>query len=544
MVNTKKINGKVGRPKGSKNKVKANVVEVKELEQKWQQKFDEIKLNMGKNAKIEDILDGFVDAFVIDIKQNIRQISLETLQMWFSNPTTYKDDISKLLNYYYIIDGNIAALYDMVYSLPDLTYTITPLKRLDSYEEDMFAIRNALEKTVKHKKLTRTLIIQLANKGTVLGTWLGNKRNFWFEIFNDLNYIFPWGTYRGEWVGVFDLAYLDTLNDTQKTIVFNRLSPLVTRTKYDAWKNYNGEPEKANEYRYIILPPNKSLCARNKVLDSDQQFGIPMGTQAIFDLRHKEKMKELERTLADKIIRAIATIKFSDQDDNGTKIKESAHRKTYEKVKTALTTNASGTDGVTVIGLPSWATLDFPDMKGVDDALDSEKYTSVDNDITTGTGIPAVFVNGTGSNYASAKLSLEFIYQKLGTMLEEIEVIYNQLISIVLGKSKGQYYLFEYTKGMPIEKKEKLSILKSFADMGYTIKPVLDLLGVDEQSYLDQTLYEIDNLKLREKIIPPQSAYQTNGSDTAGRTTDTTDENDNTAKSKEDNGNSTPRAET
>ena len=101
---------------------------------------------------------------------------MTTLQKWFSNPDDYMKQINDLLTYYYIIDGNISQLYDLIFSLPELNYKIKTYKRLGSYQNDMASIKIAIERTVKHKTLTRELLVQLANNGSVLGTWLGNKK--------------------------------------------------------------------------------------------------------------------------------------------------------------------------------------------------------------------------------------------------------------------------------------------------------------------------------------------------------------------------------
>ena len=149
--------------------------------------------------------------------QAIKNISLDTLQTWFTNPEMYQKEISDLLTYYYIVDGNISALFDMIFSLPELTYSIEVYERTENYEEDMKKIKIALEKDINHKRLTRQLLVQLAHEGTVLGTWLGTKKSYWFEVFHDLEYIYPWSTYKNYgMVGVFDLAYIDTLTSDEK----------------------------------------------------------------------------------------------------------------------------------------------------------------------------------------------------------------------------------------------------------------------------------------------------------------------------------------
>lgn len=524
-----------GRPKGSKNTFSKEQVE------KMQSRIDELEKQYNS---YDEVVGDFVDGFVLEISKNIKTIDSDTLQKWFSNPDSYMSEISDLLTYYYIIDGNISQLYDLIFSLPELNYKIKTLNRLPSYEEDLSKIKIGLERTVKHKTLTRELLVQLAHSGSLLGTWLGNKREPYFNVFNDLKYIYPYGIYKGKMVGVFDLSYIDTLNKNQKTALYNNLSPFITERIYTKWKDCK-DSDKKEELQLVVLPPEKSLVARTRVLSHNQRLGLPYGTQSVFDLQHKQKMKDLERAIADKIIRAIAIVKMRDKDDNDNKVKESVQKKVFAKVKKALEQNTSGKNGLTCLGMPSWADFSFPEIKNGDDIFDPDKYESVNNDITMGTGVSSVFGNGSGANYAGAKLNLQMIYQKIGSMLEQIEEIYNQLIIIILGKSKGQNYLFEYEKGMPLSKEDKLKTLTTLESQGYSVNALLELVGVDTQSYIEQSIYEIDKLKLREKIVPPLSTYTATGddvNDNNGREETNEPTNDNTAESKDTDGNDTPDA--
>ena len=87
-------NKKVGRPKGSKNKPKptVNEITVEQLGVKMQKMLDdELAKRDSKNASvITDILDGIVDSFTFEITENIKNISLDTLQTWFTNPEMYQ----------------------------------------------------------------------------------------------------------------------------------------------------------------------------------------------------------------------------------------------------------------------------------------------------------------------------------------------------------------------------------------------------------------------------------------------------------------------
>lgn len=534
-TNNKKSNA--GRPKGSKNEFSKKDIE------KLQERVNELEKSSNS---YDEVIDSFIDGFIIDTENNMKTISNETLQKWFSNPDEYMKEINDLLTYYFIIDGNIGQLYDLFFSLSPLNYRIKVLERTNSYEEDMMKLKDAFERKVNHKILTREILVQTVHDGTCIGTWLGNRREPYFEVFDNLDYIYPYGKYKGKMVGVFDLSYLDSLKEEQQKAIFENLSPIVTKSKYNKYKNCN-DIEKKKVYQLIVLPPETTLVARSRILSGNQRLGLPYGTQAIFDLQHKQKMKELERTIADKIIRAIALVKFKNLDEQGNKIKESTQKKVFNKVKKALEKNTNTKGGITVLAMPGFANIETPEIKNGDKILAPEKYESVDNDISKGTGVSDVLTNGTGGNFASANMNLEMIYKKIGTLLEQIEVIYNQLIIIVLGKSKGSKYLFEYDKEMPLSKKEKINVVKSLTDKGYSVKHLTDMLGIDFDELIRDSLYEIEDLKLREKIVPPLTSYTMSdksegdvcGNPVGGQEVDNP-ENENTENTKTNDGNSSP----
>jgi hypothetical protein len=522
-----------GRPQGSKNAFTKKEVEA------LQKKVEELEQS---HNSYESVLSEFVDGFVLETTKNkLKTIDMDVLQRWFSNPDMYMDDITNLLTYYYIIDGNISQLYDLIFSLPELNYKIKTFKRLDSYEEDIASIKIALERTVKHKPLTRQLLVQLAHNGTALGTWLGNKRNPYFRVFDNLEYVYPYGDYQGQMVGVFDLTYIDTLTPEKRKAFYNNMNPFITETMYLKWQQCN-DNELKKQYQLVVLPPDRSLVARTRILSKNQRLGIPQGTQAIFDLQHKNKMKELERAIADKVIRAIALVKFKGQDDNGNKVKDSTQKKVFASVKKALELNIKK-NGLTCIGLPDFADFKYPEFNNADKLLTPTKYDSVNDDITTSIGVSKGIQNGSGSTYATANLNLDIIYQKIGVMLEQIEEIYNQLIVITLGKSKGQYYCFEYDKQTPLSKSDKLATYKSLSDKGFSIKPLIEMIGGDFEYYIDQSIYEIESLKLREKIIPQLTSFTATDtpSDEVGRPENTTDTEESTISNKELDGNSNPK---
>ena len=506
------------RPQGSKNKKTMSMEKELEIMQKRINDLEKI------SNSYDEVIDSFTEGFVMDLynKDIIKRVDNDTLHRWFSSPDEYMKEINSLLTYYYIIDGNIFQLFDLIFTLPELNYKITTIEKDEKSKEDLRKIKLILEKKINHKELTRDLAIQLASKGTLIGTWLGGK-NPYFYVFDDLDYIYPYGRYRGDMIAVVDLEWLNEKSDAERQHIYNSLSPLITQDKYDKYQNET-DYEKKEEMRYISLPVDKTLVARIHTLTRNQRLGIPFGTQSLFDIQHKQKLKDLEIAIANKIIRAMAVLKFQGKDDNDVKVSSRDKKKVFSGVKKALEKSTKD-NGIAVIAIPDFASFDFPEMKNGEKALAPEKYESVNSDLQTSTGISSVLTSGKGGNYSSASLNLSILHKKIGIILEKIEVIYNQLINLTLG-NRGDNYIFEYDTQEPISKDKKLETLYKLQSEGYAIKPLIDLIGVDYDDFIEQSVYEIEDLKLREKIIPPKTSHTLTNEDAGKPRGDNAEEND------------------
>ena len=506
-----------GRPKGSKNKTTLKIEEL-------QHKVNE--LEQVKNS-YDEVLESFTEHFIMSLYESdiIKTVDNATLQTWFSNPDEHINNITTLLTYYYIIDGNIFQLFDLIFSLPSLNYKITTLEKNDKSQEDLKIIKLYLEKIIRHKELTRDLAIQLASKGTLIGTWLGSSKEPYFYTFDNLQYIYPYGRHQGKMIGIIDLKWLDEKEEKERQQILNNLSPLITIQKYERYVN-ESNMEKKEELRYITLPVEKSLVERIHTLSRNQRLGIPFGTQSLFNIQHKQKLKDLEIAIANKIIKALAVLKFQGKDDNGYKVTSADKKKVFSGVKKALEKNTQN-QGITVIAIPDFSDIEFPSpVEKGDELLKPDKYDSINNDITISTGVSPVLSNGTGGNYSSAYLNLEILYKKIDVILEKISLIYNQVINIVLGDKRGNNYIFEYTSSEPLKKDKKIESLFKLMSEGYAIKPYLEEIGEDFEEFIRQSLYEIEELKLRERIIPPKTSHTL--SDDSGRPAgDNKEDNDN-----------------
>lgn len=466
----------------------------------------------------------------------IDEVTKETLKSYFANPDSHQKEIEDLAQYYYISSGEIHQLFELIEALPSLNFKLDSFSKNNSTDKHISTINKILHK-IKHKRLTRDLLKQTTASGTLVGMWLGDKNNIYPYIFDAIDYVFPADRKNGEWRCVVDMNWFDTMKEEYRNLQLDNLSPYVTM------EDYNNFKKDSVKFQYKYLPQERTFVLRTGTLKRNQGLGTSWVTSGLYDVLHKKKLKDVEHSIANKIINAVAVLTVGVNGDEkydsmtNLKLPKAVKQKVHSGVKQAL--EKSNTKGVTVVTIPDFAKLDFPDIKT--DGLDGDKYDSVNSDIETAYGLSGAILNGNGGNYASAKLNLDTIYKRLGVLLEDIEQeVYQKMINLILPSSQKDNFKMEYDKSTPLTHKEKVDILMKLNDKGWSIKHLVDQLdGVSWESYLEQTIYETDVLKLQDKIKPylQSSVMSGNGS---GRDEVSEPTNENTIISKTTDSNSTP----
>lgn len=484
-----------------------------------------------------DYISTFVSGFVTNLFSQgiIEEVDAETLKKYFSNPDTFQKEIEDLAQYYYISSGEIHQLFELIEALPSLNYKIDSFDKNKHTDKHIGMINKALHK-IKHKRLTRDLLKQTSASGTLVGIWLGDKNNIYPYVFDDVKFVFPAYRKNGEWQCVIDMEYFSKLQDDFRNEQFDNLSPYLTKEDF---KKYQTD---ASKHKYKELPQDRTFVLRTGTLKRNQGLGTSLVTSGLYDVLHKKKLKDVEYSIANKIINAVAVLTVgvngNEKYDTMTNLKlpKAVKQKVHSGVKQAL--EKSNTKGVTVVTIPDFAKLDFPDVST--DGLGDKKYGNVNSDIKTAYGISGALLNGDGGNFSASKLNLDTFYKRLGVMLEDIEQeCYQKLINLILPSSQKDNFVMEYDKSTPLTHKEKVDILMRLNDKGWSIKHVVDHLdGISWESYFEQTIYETEELHLQDRIRPYQSTYTMTG-DKGGRP-ETDSDNDNTVKSKTGNGNDLP----
>lgn len=481
----------------------------------------------------------FAEGYVTNLFSNgiINEVDAETLKEYYANPDQYSKEIEDLAQYYYISSGEVHQLFELIEALPTLNYRLDSLEKTKRDDKFIGIINKALHKN-KHKRLTRDLLKQVATSGTLVGIWLGDRKKPYPLIFDDPNFVSPKVRKYGEWLCTLDLEYLKNMTESNRQNYIDNLSPHVTAEHYQRFIK-NG----AND-QFVELPQDRTFVLRTGTLKRNQGKGTSWVTPGLFDVLHKKKLKDVERSIANKIINAVAVLKIGHignekyNEYSNLKLPKGVKQKVHSGVKGAL--SANNKNGVTVVTIPDFAELEFPEIKT--DGLDGKKFEHINSDIQTAYGLSGSILNGDGSNYASAKLNLDTVYKRIGVLLEDIEQeVYQKLLNLILPDNQADNFYMVYDKETPLTLKEKMDVLTKLHDKGWSIKHLVDILpGISWESYLEQTLYETEVLKLQEKVKPYQSSFTLTSDDVGGAPVVDNPDNENTIKSKTTDGNNTP----
>lgn len=478
----------------------------------------------------------FASGFVSNLFSQgiISEVDAKQLKEYFSDPDEFQEEIEDLAQYFYISTAEIHQLFELIEALPTLNYKIDSFTKSKSSDKHISLLNKALHR-VKHKRLTRDLLKQTAAAGTLVGIWLGDEKSPYPFVFDSVKYVFPAFRRNGDWVCLIDMEYFSNIKEDYRKELLNSFSPFIKNSDYE---NFLQDREK---YRYKELPQERTFPLRTGTLKRNQGLGTSWVTPGLYDVLHKKKLKDVERAIANKIINAVAVLTIGTDKGKGEytnlKLPKAVKQKVHSGVKTALEKNNK--DGVTVVSIPDFASLAFPDVKA--DGLDGAKFDHINSDIQSAYGLSGSLLNGEGGNYATSSLNLDTFYKRIGVLMEEVEQeVYQKLFNLILPAGQKDNYYMNYDKDKPLTLKEKMDILIKLNDKGWSIKHVIDnIAGVSWESYLEQTLYETDELNLQDKIRPYQTSYTYTGNEVGHPVVDEST-NENTIKSATSNGNILP----
>lgn len=473
---------------------------------------------------------------------SLQDISLKDLYRYLQNPYSNIKEIQKASKYLTNKHGVVKEVLRSLKSLPSLDYMISwseidDEKKLKNYERKV----NEFLREIDIKQFVRDGLYELGEMGTIV-TCLRNKK---YVQFLDIDDIRINKQRNGKWVVEYDLNTIKSnRNFKDKLAVIESLPDEVTVAAY---KEYL---DKGDDYRYVELNNTDVL---NIDGNRNMPYGLPLTIGAWSALLQKEIIDQVERSVADRLLKSIVLVKGGhlDKDKSKPATREMITHYFNEVSKLFKKTNGSnqfsGNDnsGTGVVGVPHF--IDVSTLKVDTNLFPKELYEKVSNDIYQGLGISPnlLWGGGSASGYSGSTINNEKLFKYIFSILERFEVVINRYLKQILPKSVSCEFIF--AKSTMLDKDKYIGHYKDmYLQMGVS-KPYLEALtGLPYESIIAQAEYEKKYLKVGEILYPPQNAYTQSGNseDKGGRPTNENPDNPNTIKSQNSNGNNNPKPST
>jgi len=473
---------------------------------------------------------------------SLKDITLTDLYKYLQNPYSYIKEIQKASNYLTNKHGVIKEALRSLKSLPSLDYIISwsevdDDKKLKNYERKVNDFLNEID----IKQFVRDSLFEVGQMGTLV-TCLRNKR---YVQFLDIDDVRINKQRNGRWIVEYDLKTIKTNRTVKdKLAIIESLPDEITVAKYNEYIN------KGEDYRYVELSNTDVL---NIDGNRNMPYGLPLTIGAWSALLQKEIIDQVERSVADRLLKNIVILSAGHLDKDGTKPvpKEvitayfNEISRMFKKKNGLNQSNGSDNASTATIALPHFFKLDTLDVDT--ELFKKELYEKIENDIYKGLGVSPELLSGssTGGNYSSATINSEKFFRYIFTFLEKFEVIINRYIKQILPKSVECKFIF--SKSTMLDKDKYITHFKDFYLQTGVSKPYIELLtGLPYENVIGQAKFEKEYIKVEDYLYPPQNAYtQSSSSDNSGgRPSNDNPMNGNTQQSKTNNSNDNPKPST
>ena len=331
---------------------------------------------------------------------------------------------------------------------------------------------------------------------------------------------------------------LDYFNESSGESVERKLRkfPKEIREAY-AQRKQNGY-KKGN---WVILDSNRTIVHKIRS-KQEEKYGRPLVLAAIADITYGDDFVKTKRNVLDEINNRIVYQTFPEGKDKGTSALNKAQQEhQHESVKSAVL-NKNNRGGTSFFSVAAGTTIKALDVANTD--IFDDKYESNLNDkISLDMGIASSLLNGTASgSYSAQENNLELITAQLFEWIEQISVELNKCISANIIKDNSNWVECKY---LPITHVNKSKMVSYAKDLYLQGKGSLSLwaaaCGISPEVFfalLDQELEE----DIEHKYPVHLTSYTVSGNqDSGGRPVVEDSTNPNTAQSRANNSNNTPK---
>lgn len=463
------------------------------------------------------------------------EVTRDDITRFLLNPYAHLKQIRNASVYLTGKHGILRDVLRMVKSLATLKYSLqwSNYEDRERNKENEELVQEFLDR-INMTEFIRDGLYEVAELGTVV-TCLRSKS---YVQFLDVDSLSINKQRNGKWVVEYDLASLDNISGMQSKInEINSLPPEVTLAKYNDYRN-----SKDNAKRFIEI----SNCHVVKMDGKrNSPYGFPMTMGAWLSLAQKDIINEVERSVADRLIKQIVVLSAGHLDKEQKRPVPKELLSAYFKEITSMlekqdqnSSKAKKSGGIGTIALPDFLSIDS--LRVDTTMFEKELYDKINDDIFLDLGVSPALIAGLGGSYASAGINNEKFFSVVIVLLEQFERIINDYIKMIIPKTEKCEIVFDRTT--VLDKNAEIENKKEFYMQTSVIQPWIDALfgGGSFPSVVSQAEYEKDVIGTDKLFHPAKNAYTTSGKDSDGTKEDSEIDNENTMKTRQDDGNSTP----
>lgn len=476
---------------------------------------------------------------------NIFNFNINNLFKYLNNPISFRKDLIKLSNYFYNKNGIVTDCYDTFKSLPILNFS---LSWENMHQKSFTSKKKTVDKfidDIKVKKLTRDTIFQVLNEGICV--WY-NRDNKFIQFLEPDQYVCEYMV-NGKWQVFYDLNYINqyranwTIPELLKFI--KAMPDEVTLDKYLKYRDKRDINDKS--LRYVPLDIKRTQVFKFRGGRNDP-YAPPYCIPALASIIHKDLLERTESAVADRILNQIITQSVGgipDAQGKGTMPAPSELVDHYHKnLKNLLQgKNTSDNNGSTVapLTIPDFIKIEALKVNMTDSIFPKETYDRIDRDIFNKLGYSQSLSAGGGvhQTYGSATINAEKVSAFIFNIIEQVEDALNEYIGYIASNSQFNPKI-RFDRITYLNQDKEFSRAEALYLKGRgSLKDYVESSGRSFDHWLSQVRYENEVLRLDEILPVHNTSFTSSGDNQGGRPTGD-GKNDNTDKSRTNNGNSNP----
>lgn len=348
----------------------------------------------------------------------------------------------------------------------------------------------------------------------------------------------PWeytkivGKKNNRYVLAFNLQYFDDFTGEE-------LSRKLRKYPQEIVDGYN----KKNRKQWLILDNDKTMCVKVGCKDSEP-WGRSSVLSALSDILYKDYFTDVKRNVLDEVAnRVIYQVFPENKQGSGSTLNRSQQENQHNTVKQAII-NKNNRGGVSFISLAAGTKLDSVNTST--DIFDEKNETNLNSDIAVDLGVSASLIGAmTTGTYAGGVHNVELLTSQLYSWICKWK---NELVHVInknIIKDKNNPVDIYYFPTSFVNRKDFFDMMSTlYTQAGGSRIMLVASSGVSPEAYFSVLDYEIEN-SYAERYPPNQTSYTLSSKDnTGGRPKDESTTNENTIKSRTNNGNNQPKPST